>query len=71
MLFFFRKWNLVEVNVTRDELFEELASNLKHLIYPLETILDESLGAAFWFAARGQRFLNNAPYRSNCRVKFY
>lgn len=63
-----RKWNLVEVNVTRDELVNELTKHLRHLIYPLETILDESLGSAFWFAARGQGFLKNVTYLSNCRI---
>ncbi|KRK05143.1 uncharacterized protein Dyak_GE28580 [Drosophila yakuba] len=38
-----RHWNLLEVNVTR--------SRIKHLIYPLDTVLDESLGCAFWFAS--------------------
>ncbi|KAH8240297.1 hypothetical protein KR038_007544 [Drosophila bunnanda] len=46
-----RFWNLLEVNVTRDELKTHLSSRIKNLIYPLQTILDESLGCAYWFAS--------------------
>ncbi|KAH8356658.1 hypothetical protein KR084_009586 [Drosophila pseudotakahashii] len=46
-----RCWNLLEVNVTRLELEQHLTTRIKHLIYPLETVLDESLGCAFWFAS--------------------
>lgn len=51
-----RIWNYIEVNVTRNELEEQLNEHLKHLIHPLNTILDESIGSAFWFAARGQGY---------------
>lgn len=63
-----RKWNLVEVNVTRKELESELESRISDLIYPLNTILDESLGAALWFAARGIGTVNGEIYVSPCRV---
>ncbi|KAH8283291.1 hypothetical protein KR054_011305 [Drosophila jambulina] len=46
-----RIWNLLEVNVTRDELNTRLSTSIKNLIYPLQTILDESLGCAYWFAS--------------------
>ncbi|XP_017052378.1 asparagine synthetase domain-containing protein CG17486 [Drosophila ficusphila] len=46
-----RRWNLLEVNVTRHELQEHLTTRIRHLIYPLKTVLDESLGCAFWFAS--------------------
>ncbi|XP_043661769.1 asparagine synthetase domain-containing protein CG17486 [Drosophila teissieri] len=46
-----RRWNLLEVNVSRFELQQYLTSRIKHLIYPLDTVLDESLGCAFWFAS--------------------
>eukprot|EP00099_Drosophila_melanogaster_P001051 NP_001036446.2 uncharacterized protein Dmel_CG17486 [Drosophila melanogaster] len=46
-----RCWNLLKVNVTRLELQQHLTSRIKHLIYPLDTVLDESLGCAFWFAS--------------------
>ncbi|KAH8276620.1 hypothetical protein KR026_006249 [Drosophila bipectinata] len=46
-----RCWTLLEVNVTRLELARILSSHIKNLIYPLQKILDESLGCAFWFAS--------------------
>ncbi|KAH8380717.1 asparagine synthetase domain-containing protein CG17486 [Drosophila serrata] len=46
-----RFWNFLEVNVTRDELKTQLSTRIKNLIYPLQTILDESLGCAYWFAS--------------------
>lgn len=40
---------------------EECQTNIiADLVYPRQTILDESLGTAFWFAARG--------HQSSCRV---
>lgn len=63
-----RNWNFVEVNVTRKELNDELQSHIKHLIYPLNTVLDESLGCAFWFASRGKGYCNGNPYTSSARV---
>lgn len=46
-----RQWQLLEVNVTRDELRRQLRQHICQLIYPLQTVLDECLGCAFWFAA--------------------
>lgn len=65
---YFRIWNLVEVNVTRAELATAVAAQIVHCVYPLSTVLDESLGAALWFAARGQGSLNANHYSSPCRV---
>ncbi|KAJ8247174.1 hypothetical protein GJAV_G00259610 [Gymnothorax javanicus] len=48
-----RKWNFVEINVTREELQEMRQKNICHLVYPLETVLDDSIGCAVWFASRG------------------
>ncbi|XP_059621991.1 asparagine synthetase domain-containing protein CG17486 [Phlebotomus argentipes] len=56
-----RTWNLIEVNVAKEEKTECLTKNVCHLIYPRNTILDESLGVALWFAAR-------AEDNSTCRV---
>ncbi|KAM8718470.1 hypothetical protein ACLKA7_001646 [Drosophila subpalustris] len=50
-----RMWQLLEVNVTRSELKQQLSTHIRHLIYPLQTVLDESLGCAFWFAASAAR----------------
>ncbi|XP_036401613.1 asparagine synthetase domain-containing protein 1 [Megalops cyprinoides] len=48
-----RRWNFVEINVTREELQEMRQKNIRHLVHPLETVLDDSIGCAVWFAARG------------------
>lgn len=63
----------MEVDVTRNELEEQLRDHLKHLIYPLNTVLDESIGSAFWFAARGQGYRDDGQsYTSPARVsKFF
>ncbi|XP_030025056.2 asparagine synthetase domain-containing protein CG17486 isoform X2 [Manduca sexta] len=49
-----REWVFREVNVTKEELERCQASTIADLVYPRKTILDESLGSALWFAARGQ-----------------
>ncbi|EDV95356.1 asparagine synthetase domain-containing protein CG17486 [Drosophila grimshawi] len=46
-----RNWQLLEVNVSREELHQQLSDHIRQLIYPLQTVLDECLGGAFWFAA--------------------
>ena len=30
------------------------SSHIKHLLHPLHTVLDDSIGCAIWFAARGR-----------------
>ncbi|XP_067126408.1 asparagine synthetase domain-containing protein 1 [Centruroides vittatus] len=52
-----RKWNFVEINVTKDELKNERERYIRHLIYPLSTVIDDSIGCACWFAARGRGLL--------------
>ncbi|XP_077284070.1 asparagine synthetase domain-containing protein CG17486 [Arctopsyche grandis] len=59
-----RKWNLVEIDVTLEELYEAQKEVISDLIFPLKTILDESLGSALWFAARGK----SSEYTSPCRI---
>ncbi|XP_065696385.1 asparagine synthetase domain-containing protein 1 [Patagioenas fasciata] len=66
-----RTWNFVEINVTRDELKKMRQQRIKHLIYPLDTVLDDSIGCAIWFASRGEGFINQGelkPYRSPAKV---
>ncbi|XP_035742588.1 asparagine synthetase domain-containing protein CG17486-like isoform X1 [Vespa mandarinia] len=65
-----RKWNLVEVDVTQPELQKYRSSRINDLLYPLCTILDESLGCAMWFASRAQGIITktNIEYESPCRV---
>lgn len=57
-----RKWNFVEVNVTLDELRTERERHIKHLIYPHQTVLDDSIGCALWFASRGQGVDDNQSF---------
>ncbi|KAJ8954793.1 hypothetical protein NQ318_014905 [Aromia moschata] len=50
-----RKWNFIEVNVSQTELDELRKERIADLIYPLKSILDDSLGCALWFASRGKQ----------------
>ncbi|XP_064117520.1 asparagine synthetase domain-containing protein 1-like [Macrobrachium nipponense] len=63
-----RKWNFVEINVTSEELAEERASHISHLVAPLMSVLDDSIGCALWFGGRGQGFIAGNPYTSPARV---
>ncbi|XP_071954072.1 asparagine synthetase domain-containing protein 1-like isoform X2 [Antedon mediterranea] len=49
-----RHWNFLEVNVTYEELQSMRSSRISDLVYPHNTVLDDSIGCAIWFAARGQ-----------------
>ncbi|TSW62334.1 Asparagine synthetase domain-containing protein 1 [Bagarius yarrelli] len=62
-----RKWNFVEINVTQEELKELRVRNICHLVHPLDTVLDDSIGCAVWFAARGRGFLSEGTQaRQHC-----
>ncbi|UYV83824.1 ASNSD1 [Cordylochernes scorpioides] len=63
-----RKWNLIEVNVTKDEVDKFRDKYIKELLYPNKTVLDESIGCACWFAAQGEGLLNGTSYRTPSRV---
>ncbi|KYN06245.1 PREDICTED: asparagine synthetase domain-containing protein 1 [Cyphomyrmex costatus] len=65
-----RKWNFIECNITQVELQLYRASRICDLLYPLRTILDESLGCAMWFASRAKGVLYpvNEIYESPCRI---
>lgn len=73
-----RPWNLVEIDVSKEELQFERANHIRKLIYPLDTVLDDSLGCALWFAARGKGRVSGsssstpstAPYESPARIVF-
>ena len=48
---------------------------MRHLVYPLKTVLDDSIGCAVWFAAKGKGIVGNGPnrgakYTSTARVMF-
>ncbi|NXX50107.1 ASND1 protein, partial [Tricholaema leucomelas] len=67
-----RTWNFVEINVTLEELKKMRQECIHHLIYPLDTVLDDSIGCAIWFASRGEGFVSNEgqlkPYKSPAKV---
>ncbi|KAF6201713.1 hypothetical protein GE061_004108 [Apolygus lucorum] len=62
-----RTWNFVEITVDEAELNDHV-DHIANLIHPLNSILDESLGCALWFAARGKGMLNHISYESPARV---
>ncbi|NWX42184.1 ASND1 protein, partial [Steatornis caripensis] len=67
-----RTWNFVEINVTLEELKKMRRQCINHLIYPLDTVLDDSIGCAIWFASRGEGFISNQgglkPYKSPAKA---
>lgn len=50
----FRNWVFKTVNISTEELEKFQASSIADLVYPRQTILDESLGSALWFASKAQ-----------------
>lgn len=48
-----RKWNFVCCDVSVKELREKRDNEIKHLISPRTTVIDDSLGCSLWFVARG------------------
>ncbi|KAL1770908.1 asparagine synthetase domain-containing protein 1 [Sigmodon hispidus] len=48
-----RTWNFVEINVSLEELQKLRRDRICHLVQPLDTVLDDSIGCAVWFASRG------------------
>lgn len=67
-----RTWNFVEVNVTQEELQKMRQERICHLVHPLDTVLDDSIGCAVWFAARGLGFItednDQKPFTSSAKV---
>ncbi|KAM6466959.1 asparagine synthetase domain-containing protein 1 [Liasis olivaceus] len=67
-----RTWNFVEINVTLEDLKAMRVKHIRHLIYPLDTVLDDSIGCAVWFASRGEGLLTNQgdvqPYKSPAKI---
>lgn len=48
-----RKWRLVVSDVEPSELVHERVRVIRHLIWPCNTVIDDSLGCASWFIGRG------------------
>ncbi|XP_071335772.1 asparagine synthetase domain-containing protein 1 [Trachinotus anak] len=67
-----RRWNFVEINVTQEELQKMRQGRICHLVHPLDTVLDDSIGCAVWFAARGTGFItednDQRPFTSAAKV---
>ncbi|TMS06677.1 Asparagine synthetase domain-containing protein 1 [Larimichthys crocea] len=68
-----RRWNFVEINVTQEELQKMREERICHLVHPLDTVLDDSIGCAVWFAARGTGFImargdDQTPFTSSAKV---
>lgn len=65
-----RTFNFVQINVTKSELVVERQRRISDLLYPLNTVLDDSIGCAVWFASRGQGQLldGGAEYECPARV---
>ncbi|XP_034042760.1 asparagine synthetase domain-containing protein 1 isoform X1 [Thalassophryne amazonica] len=61
-----RKWNFVEINVTQKELQKTRQEHICHLVHPLDTVLDDSIGCAVWFAARGRGFITEDDDNQRC-----
>lgn len=68
----FRTWNFVEINVSLEELQKFRRARICHLVQPLDTVLDDSIGCAVWFASRGIGQLVTQDevqsYQSNAKV---
>jgi hypothetical protein len=47
-----RNWRFIQVNVTSKEMNEERL-RIQELMKPSDTVLDQSIATALWFAARG------------------
>lgn len=52
-----RVWNFVEINVSLEELQKFRRTRISHLVQPLDTVLDDSIGCAVWFASGGVGWL--------------
>uniref|UniRef100_T1JEG1 Glutamine amidotransferase type-2 domain-containing protein n=1 Tax=Strigamia maritima TaxID=126957 RepID=T1JEG1_STRMM len=70
-----RKWNFVEITVSKEELCAERHKTISPLIHPSNTVLDDSIGCSIWFAARGigtirldKNHKQSQTYISTCRV---
>lgn len=67
-----RRWNFVEINITQEELQKMRRERICHLVYPLDTVLDDSIGCAVWFAARGTGVIREddqkRPFTSTAKI---
>jgi len=59
---------MVNVDVSKEELQKVRSEAILDLLNPLTTVLDDSIGCAIWFAARGRGREEEVQYQSSCRV---
>lgn len=48
-----REWRFVEIDIEVSDLRKLRQERILHLTYPKQTVLDDSIACALWFAARG------------------
>ncbi|VDP52890.1 unnamed protein product [Soboliphyme baturini] len=70
VLFPDRKWNFVEVTVDRAELMLNRNEHIKHSLKPMVSVIDDSIGCALWFAARGRGTVNGKKYISPAKYVY-
>ncbi|KAI6652760.1 Asparagine synthetase domain-containing protein 1-like [Oopsacas minuta] len=69
-----RHWNFVQIDTCLTELSQIRKDNTEQLIYPLTTVMDDSIGTPVWLAAMGlghlyqQQAATYIPYQSNARI---
>lgn len=69
-----RRWNFVEVDTCVTELSQVRQDSTEQLIYPLTTVMDDSIGTPLWLAAMGRGRLyqphvtSYTHYQSNARI---
>ncbi|KAK7862938.1 hypothetical protein R5R35_004895 [Gryllus longicercus] len=63
-----RRWNFIQINVSREELNNFRKTRIGDLIHPLVSILDDSLGCALWFACQLRGILGDSEYSSPARI---
>lgn len=64
-----RRWRFIEINVTLEELQRIRQERICPLIHPLDTVLDDSIGCAVWFAARGAGVEGHRAASSAAKVR--
>lgn len=52
-----RRWNFVSIYISKEELQTMREKHIKYLVKPSQTVLDDSIGCALWFAANGKGLL--------------
>jgi len=69
-----REWRLIFADISAEEL-QQYREHVIQLMYPAHTLMDLSISASLWFAARGQGYIyqaeqsaNQAMYRSTARI---